>query len=721
MESKKIFDLISLHRWNDIISIIKNNKYIDLNIRDNSSYYLINYAIMFNNYNFVKLLIDKDCKLDIIDKEGHNIYYLPIKFNYINILELLLSKTKHIGLSLYEMYDSDGFYPIHHAVTFKNLDAIKLLAKYTPNINFENKSGDLPIHMAVRDNNYEIFEYLLKNTEDLNFQNNLGETIFHISANYGYDKISEKLVTYDINVNIQDYDNQVTPVMYLIILNNIKTFDNIFNKINFQMQDFNGNNVLHYCVLEDNKSLIDNIIEKNIDLNITNIYGKTVLHLIIENFEDSYLRLNLLKIFEGTNLNILDNEGNSIFFLICRNNLFDKLYDFLKGKKINYVLKNKKNQTATDYITKDKLDKFYELISDSYLNIIRSSNLKFNNNIYNICKNKISSNEFNKINKSLNIDFKIEEKGNDICKLLFRKLIEQSKLVYPKTIKNYCMDLSEFDKNVDFITFTGSTIDILFGIIYLKQSFKKVLTSVTKNFNINNALEKYYIENKNKTVRKEDFINFEIIWDGINLNFPTDIDSILNTFYKNNIYSFLVIPLGIELENGAHSNILILDKERNVIERFEPNGSGFPFNFNYNPKLLDNELFLFFKKYNSSLKYESPADYLPKIGFQILESLDKNKKIGDPGGFCAVWCIWYSYMRIKYNTLDSKILVLKLIYKIKEQNIEFKTLIRQFAKNIIDLRDKVLNKNNVDINDWINSTYDKDKFQNIIESIKFLT
>ena len=50
MESKKIFDLISSHRWNDIISIIKNNKYIDLNIRDNSSYYLINYAIVVKLY-----------------------------------------------------------------------------------------------------------------------------------------------------------------------------------------------------------------------------------------------------------------------------------------------------------------------------------------------------------------------------------------------------------------------------------------------------------------------------------------------------------------------------------------------------------------------------------------------------------------------------------------------------------------------------------------------
>ena len=163
MESKKIFDMISSHKWNEIISILKKYKNIDLNMRDNSSYYLINYAIMYNNYDLVKLLIEKNCKLDIIDRDQRNILYLPIKFNYLNILELILSKSKNIGISLHEMSDSEGLYPIHHAVTFKNLNAIKLLNKYTENINFENKNGDLPIHIAVRDNNIEIFNYLRLN------------------------------------------------------------------------------------------------------------------------------------------------------------------------------------------------------------------------------------------------------------------------------------------------------------------------------------------------------------------------------------------------------------------------------------------------------------------------------------------------------------------------------------------------------------------------------
>ena len=95
MSNKKIFDLITLHKWNEVTKIILENKNIDLNIRDNSSYYLINYAIMFNNYNFVKLLIEKGSKLDMLDNDNRNILYLPIKFNYSNILELLLDKINN--------------------------------------------------------------------------------------------------------------------------------------------------------------------------------------------------------------------------------------------------------------------------------------------------------------------------------------------------------------------------------------------------------------------------------------------------------------------------------------------------------------------------------------------------------------------------------------------------------------------------------------------------
>lgn len=720
MSNKKIFDLITLHKWNEVTKVIEENKNIDLNLRDNSSYYLINYAIMFNKYDLVKLLIEKECKLDILDADNRNILYLPIKFNYNSIFELLLNKINNIGIPIDEISDNNGLYPIHYAVLFNNIEAIKLLKKYNRNLNIEDNDGNLPIFKAISTNNLPIFELLFNEISNINYQNKNGETVLHLSSNYGYDNITEIIInSKDINVNVQDYINEVTPFMYLIILDNKNIFNKIFNKINFNLQDSNGNNILHYSIIENNIYFVNKIIEKsNIDLNVTNIYGKTFLHLLIENFKDSFRNLNLELIFQKTNLNILDNSGNSITLLILKNGLFNELSNFLKFKNVNYLVKNKNNESPFDYIQQNEYDLFYNIIIDSYLNFIRKSDNIFNNKIYNLCKNNISSKEFSEIKND--IDFKVNIKNkNDICKDILMTLLKNNKLQYPTIIKNYCIDLNEFNEDVNFVTFTGSTIDILFGILYLIKNYSSITTSVSKDFYINKNLENYYINNKNRNVRKEDFINFEIIWDGILLIKPTNLDDIINDFLKNK-NQFLIIPLGIELQNGSHSNILIFDKVKKTYERFEPNGSTYPFKFNYYPDKLDNEIQKYILTFTKQFTYYSPAQYLPKIGFQILESIDKNKKIGDPGGFCAVWCIWYASMKIKYKNIDIEKLAIKLILKIKEDDIEFKVLIRKFAKNIVDFRDSILNKNNVSINDWLNSTYEKSTFNNIIKDIKDL-
>ena len=53
--------------------------------------------------------------------------------------------------------------------------------------------------------------------------------------------------------------------------------------------------------------------------------------------------------------------------------------------------------------------------------------------------------------------------------------------------------------------------------------------------------------------------------------------------FKESSNQFYIIPLAIILETGAHSNILIYDKQLNEMERFEPNGSVYPYKFNYFP------------------------------------------------------------------------------------------------------------------------------------------
>jgi len=159
-----------------------------------------------------------------------------------------------------------------------------------------------------------------------------------------------------------------------------------------------------------------------------------------------------------------------------------------------------------------------------------------------------------------------------------------------------------------------------------------------------------------------------------------------NITIKNNNY--LVIPIGIELSNGSHANILFWDIKNKTIERFEPNGSNYPIGLNYNPELLDSILYSRFKELDKDITYLKPKNYLPKIGFQLLDIFEtKKKKIGDPGGFCALWAIWYVDMRLSYPEIAPQSLVTKLIKNIRINNISVKNMIRNYAINVIRNRE----------------------------------
>ena len=127
--------------------------------------------------------------------------------------------------------------------------------------------------------------------------------------------------------------------------------------------------------------------------------------------------------------------------------------------------------------------------------------------------------------------------------------------------------------------------------------------------------------------------------------------------------------MGIELREGSHANYLIYDDKLKEIERFEPHGKDHPYKFNYNPSLLDSIL-TSRMKHNFNIKYIKPDQYLPKIGFQVYDSAEIDcRKIGDPKGFCALWSIWYTDMRLSYPDIPRDILVNKITNTIKIKNI----------------------------------------------------
>jgi hypothetical protein len=203
--------------------------------------------------------------------------------------------------------------------------------------------------------------------------------------------------------------------------------------------------------------------------------------------------------------------------------------------------------------------------------------------------------------------------------------------------------------------------------------------------------------------------------------FPSYFDDFIHKQLSNTDILYIVIPIGIETATGSHANILFWDKTKNTIERFEPNGSNYPMGMNYNPELLDNILINKFTQYDEKLVYIPPYKFLPTIGFQIYENLETTrcKKIGDPNGFCAVWCIWWVYQRmININSnIKHDMIAPNMIEKIKIEGSSFKTIIRNFSKKITDIRDVYLKKVDIDINDWVVGNYTEDMLTRLEKDI----
>lgn len=702
---KTLFENIKLHKYDSVIEII--NKYgdqLDFNIRDNSNTYIIQYAIMYNNLDIVKLIIKYSCKLDFIDSDGHNILYIPIKFSYNKIIKLLLENNNIIGIPLIDIEDKLGSYPIHYAVVYNNIEAFELILKYSTNINKIDIKGNTCLHLAIKQKNYDIMKKILVHPNiNPNIQTNIGECPLHIAANYEDKQAIQLLLSRkDILIDLIDYEYQITSLMYIVSLNNIELSQLLLDRgANTELQDSIGNSSLHMAIIEQNINLANILMSRHNNFNITNIDGMTAFHLLLSlNKHDPNIsnrinietlnKYNIEQLIIHTNLNIQDNEGNTIWHMMGHNELWYNYIKLLKTKKNNVFIKNNKNITPYDIIKKHNkyIDEFMDLLTHSYYNILLIGKNEYTTEWENLCANK--------------------KKPEKYClNIIHNNIIKNYKSV-PSKRTTYCdIEIEQYDENILFSTFTGVAIDVIVGIKMLYNISNNIITSLdNNNIIINKELDIYYKQvgiKKNKI----DFLNFEIVWLYQKLYMIDDIEKIIKKYQKLN-KRFLIIPIGIELSNGTHSNILIYDRITNTMERFEPNGADVPPNYNYNEHLFDKMLYNYFKHFFQNMIYLKPNNFLPKIGFQSYEQVEyyKNRKLGDPGGFCAAWCIWYAMQRIKYSELLPDKLVRKLMKKIKYNNFSFKNLIRHFATQITKERDLLLNKVNLDINKYINYIYD---------------
>jgi ankyrin repeat protein len=699
--SKKIFDMVKEYKWEEIK---KEMKKIDINIKNMNGLYLIYYCILFNQKDLVEEILKIDPIIDYLDTEGKTILYLPIKMYYNDIIGKLIEyNNKIVGIDILNLQDRDKNTPLHYCVIFNNIYGIELLIKNNCNMVLKNNQGNTALHLAVASSN-KLLENIInskifiENTNLINMKNNIGETPLHVACNFELIDNIKLLLLKKADINI--YDNtHLTPIFYCITLNNIKLVELLLeNGADINVQDINGNTPIIYSFQENNDKIYKILLDKYDNYNANNVNGRTILHTILyATLEDINIveKFPIDKLIEKTDLNFQDNNGNSCLHLLFQTNLWEKYKAILEKKKMNVFILNKYNETPYQLI-KNK-ESIIDTLIKSYLHILRTEQKGWEFDYDKECvKPKIKNNK-------------------DLCYDEVKKLIEEKHISVPIKLNKFKLDIS--NKTTKITTYTGIIFDILIGMLYLYNKYKDnpFTSSITLNFFDNDSIKKHHQSIGYED--KFDFYNFEIFWSYQQLFFPTNLKLQLQ---KENNNRFFIIPIGIEMSSGAHSNIIIIDNQLKEIERFEPIGSEHPYGFNYNPNELDSQLKTFFGEVLTSYKYISPKEYLPKIGFQAIETSEhfKQKKIGDPGGFCAGWANWWVDMRLLYPDIPRNKLVVKLIKKIKSLNMSFKNLIRQHTYHITEMRDEILNDVGLDINDWLNDNYNEEQVKTLVKKLE---
>lgn len=699
-----IFNLIKLKDFKKLKKMIEDNVDIDLNIYDSQDNYLIHYILLYEQYEILEIILKREIRLDILDIDGRTLLYIPIKMNYVDELKILLDyNNKLIGISIIDIKDKFGLTALHYCVILNNFDCFKLLIDYNADPLIRDNNGNNVMHLCLQYNQKKMVLHLIDKI-NLNFLSQNNETILQVALNYQNTEIINIFIDKNINLNNQEKEYGLI-ALHQSVINNLSLFtEKLINKnSNINAQDFYGNTPLMFA-LNDNLIEQVNILinNNNLNYNLTNLNGETSLHILLKNFNKYINYEKIIKILiNGTDLNIQDNNGITCLYYIIKNNILEKYKDIIENKLLNVFIKNNDNISCYDLIKNDKTK--LQIIINSFYNYLQENKKKLLIDWEIWC-----SNEENRKLKKLNSE-KCKDYINDI-------IIKENRSIPKLQDYNLILDNGIF---VNTCFYTGASIDILFGLLFLNKTFYKKNLNLLMDYPLtsNTELEKYFKSLGINYNYKLDFCNFEINWTYQKLITPTYFDFELKKKIKNGGY--LVIPLGIETSFGSHANILFYDIKKKTIERFEPNGANYPKGFNYNPKLLDQLLEIKFKTIENNIKLIKPNEYLPVIGFQLLENIDttKCKRIGDPNGFCGVWCIWWIYHKMKNLSITSKELAEKLIITIKYQNISFKTIIRNFSKNITDMRDDFLKLYKIDINDFIVGNYDYKILENLEKDI----
>ncbi|VVU94680.1 Ankyrin repeats (3 copies) [seawater metagenome] len=669
-----ILDLINKKNWK---SIIKNLKDINEPIWNSNS--LIHYAGLQNDFDLLELLIKYDAKLHKINGDGETILNIAAKNGYNKILKKIIDQDPKL---LYNK-DNDMNTPLHYLIeddiVLKEIINNNKELDWSNLLNQVNRFYQTPLNNSIKKGIFNSVKFLFNN-KDINFKKAMQDLpLFSLIDSQQFTSAQKIELINDYLKNDGDINlinlNGLNALLSAIEQHDLDLVKYLIkNKIDADyMSPVSTTHTLRlaYKYGIDNKDmkifeyLLDN---KKIDFTKKDRYNDTLGHYLLLfrsflNKGDIDLEKKILQKME--NFNHQNIDGNSILHLICSLNWKEYKDILLKHENIlNIYNRNYIGQKPLDYINKKEHDQFLKIIAQNYKN---------------------NTNE-----------------KRDIEEII--KLIKQKKLPLDKLSDDLNkLNLMNDNKFITFSKFSASMLDVIIYSIYLLEKYKKILTAPIELNNFEKMVDLQLsseINVQSDPYYSSSIFHFIIFWENKNKYYISNkLIYLIKGIIKRKKYKFIFMYLSLGFEESLHANVILMDLNRKTIERFDPYGGKLNVNVD-----------VFLKDYFKSIKgftYLGTSDYMQNSAYQTLSNEHDihRKKIGDIGGFCLAWCVWYIELRIN-NDLPPKTLVQKSIKKMIKENKIFINFIRNYAHNLAKYLKKF----------YLNAKIDKDNLYNRVHS-----
>jgi hypothetical protein len=389
-----------------------------------------------------------------------------------------------------------------------------------------------------------------------------------------------------------------------------------------------------------------------------------------------------------------DMHGNNIAHFILKTRLVSKKGDYNIEKEIlekykNWGRINMDKKTPLDYIVNLDYKKYHQFVKNRPINI---------NNI--VAKQQI------------------DPKGHIVPKGHIDK--KWSKYINKLPVDNIN------DENLKIINspyahsnmFQARFTDIGIFSIYLKEKYNKNRSElympiyrgndVTPDWNDDMLLPDNMLNYNN---------NFPwiIIWnDENNYWIHPKLNDLINKNASHYKAAFVFISMRLP-DGGLHAALMFYDFTRNQIQRFDPYGD---------TTIIDGQMDEIFREKLAKpthMDYCGPDCYFPVSGFQTLsdENNYMNQKMGDFGGYCLAWSIWYVEHKMINLKVEPKDLIRKTINRFIKMDVKPMEYIRNYANHISKFRLGYLKKigipENIASNENLNNMYTNIINKSIIE------